>query len=62
MGLGVAIVSALMGLSRDVLPSVISTCRGHHDHLAIVFLNLFLGWTGFGWVALVWACTATRRD
>jgi hypothetical protein len=38
------------------LPFLIAFIRNHIDSLAIFVLNLFLGWTFFGWVvALVWA-------
>jgi len=38
------------------LPFLIALIRSHIDSLAIFILNLFLGWTFFGWVfALVWA-------
>ncbi|XBQ15827.1 MAG: superinfection immunity protein [Oceanicaulis sp.] len=40
------------------LPAFIAALRAHPDHLAIFFLNLFLGWTLIGWVvSLVWAVT-----
>ena len=38
------------------LPFLIALIRNHTDSMAIFVLNLFLGWTFFGWVvALVWA-------
>lgn len=38
------------------LPFIIALGREHIDSTAIFVLNLFLGWTFFGWVvALVWA-------
>ena len=41
------------------LPTVIALSRGHLSALAIFLLNLFLGWTGLGWIiALIWSCTA----
>ena len=40
------------------LPSVIARVRKHSFKWAIFFLNLFMGFTGFGWVAaFVWAFT-----
>lgn len=43
------------------LPSIIAILRNHQDWLAIVFLNLFLGWTLFGWFkALLWSGTTPR--
>jgi hypothetical protein len=37
------------------LPTVIAANRGHHV-TGILLLNLFLGWTGIGWIVmLLWA-------
>jgi hypothetical protein len=39
-------------------PFVVACMRKHKNSEAIFILNLFLGWTGFGWViALVWSAT-----
>ena len=39
-----------------LLPSLISFLRRNRNYPAIFLLNLFLGWTGTGWVvALVWS-------
>jgi hypothetical protein len=39
------------------LPAIIG--RTKRDRAGILLFNLFLGWTGIGWiVALVWACAA----
>ena len=38
------------------LPSFIAFSRAHKDRFAIFLLNLFLGWTILGWVAvLIWS-------
>lgn len=38
------------------LPSIIAFSNNRKNKVAIFVLNLFLGWTFFGWVgALVWA-------
>ena len=43
------------------IPMLVAGFRNHHNGVAIVALNLFLGWTFLGWViALVWALTAKR--
>lgn len=48
-----------IGLAMYFLPTIVAgvrhvTCRG-----GIVMLNIFLGWTGIGWIiALIWAFTA----
>ena len=41
------------------LPALVAHMRRLHESTAITMLNLFLGWTFFGWVAaLIWAITA----
>lgn len=48
-------------LSLYFLPTGVAMQRHHHQTLAIGILNLFLGWTGLGWIgALVWSATAVR--
>ncbi len=43
-------------------PSTIAENRKHHNYLAILFTNLFLGWTIIGWVvALIWSGTSVHE-
>ena len=59
-GTGAVLSVLAIGLSFYFLPFIIALIRGHHQRLAIFFLNLLLGWTFIGWVAsLIWACTKT---
>lgn len=45
------------------VPVLVAFLRHHHNRLAILMLNIFLGWTFLGWVAaLVWASTRVERD
>ena len=45
------------------LPSLIAARRHHHQDGPILVINLFLGWTGLGWVvALAWACGDIRKE
>jgi hypothetical protein len=56
---GIVIIPTL--LVAYFIPALVAGYRGHHQTLAIVVLNLLLGWTVLGWIgALVWACTAVR--
>jgi hypothetical protein len=41
-----------------LLPALIAFLRRHQNRYAIFFLNLFVGWTGIGWIiSFVWSCT-----
>lgn len=52
--LGSIYVILLIGIY--FLPSIVAMCRKHVNFTAIFILNLFLGFTLFGWVfALIWA-------
>ena len=45
------------------LPAIVAFGRNHHDKVAILVLNLLLGWTLLGWVgALVWSFTQVRKS
>lgn len=63
MGFDADLLIAGTGFLLYSLPAMVAGARQHHNQLAIVLLNLLLGWTVLGWVlALVWACTASRRS
>lgn len=53
----------VLGFGFYFLPAVLAFYRGHHNRVAILVLNLLLGWTFLGWVgALIWSLTAVRRE
>ncbi len=59
---GTVLVMMLLAIIGFFLPMIIAISRRHHNVIAIVFLNLLLGWTILGWVgALVWSLTAIRE-
>ena len=44
------------GVIIYLLPTFIATFRSHKNLAGIFILNLFLGWTLFGWIAaLIWS-------
>ncbi len=52
------IILSGLGLALYIVPSVVAGSRRHHQTLAIVAVNVLLGWTFLGWaVALIWALT-----
>ena len=52
-------VAFFLFLAVYFLPTIVALARSHHNAVAILLLNLFLGWTGIGWVlALIWALAA----
>lgn len=55
----VMIISVLVYL----LPSFIAAKRKHRSGMAIVALNIILGWTFLGWVgALIWSLTGNVEN
>lgn len=53
------VIAILIVFEIYFLPTTISFNRDQPNRLAILALNLFLGWTFFGWVVcLVWSLTA----
>lgn len=49
-------------LALYILPWGNAYSRGHHNAKAILVLNVFLGWTGIGWLAaLIWSFTTPNR-
>jgi hypothetical protein len=54
-------LAAFLSIMLGLLQAYIAGRRGHQNYLAILMLNVLLGWTGIGWiVAIVWACTEVR--
>ena len=55
-------VTGIVVLTIYFLPAIVASARLHRQTMAIVVLDLLLGWTLLGWIAaLVWACTADTR-
>lgn len=53
---------AFFGLLLFPIPIIIAVARKHPNAVAIIALDILLGWTFLGWVvALVWSLTATNR-
>ena len=49
-------LGAVVGVALYLLPSIVARQVQHHNVVAIVVLNVLLGWTLLGWIgALVWA-------
>lgn len=45
------------------IPTWNAYSRKHKNREAILTTNLFLGWSGLGWViALIWSCTNTKEE
>ena len=55
------VLCAALGLY--FLPFALVKYRKHRQSDAILLTNLFLGWTGLGWIAaLIWSATATKAE
>ena len=56
LGIFLFIVVAVIGLALYFLPTIIAVARKHPNLVAIVLIDVLLGWTFIGWVgALVWS-------
>jgi hypothetical protein len=55
-------LAAIFGFLLYFTPSFVAFYRRHHNRMAIAVLNLFLGWSGLGWiVALIWSFTVVQQ-
>lgn len=53
-------MAGLVGVGIYFLPSLIAVARQTHNTTGIFLLNLFLGWTGIGWIiALIMALVSS---
>jgi len=43
-------MAGLIGVGIYFLPSLVAVARHTHNATGIFLLNLFLGWTGIGWI------------
>ncbi len=57
----VLLIILIIAVILYFLPAVFAILRGHPSSGGIFALNLFLGWTGAGWLgSLVWSLSSTR--
>ena len=53
----------VIGIYIYIAPSIIAYNRKHHQKMAIIALNVLLGWSIIGWIiALIWSLSATVKD
>lgn len=58
-----AIIALVMIIAIYLLPVIIASTRSLNNTAAIAVVNIFLGWTFFGWIAaLVWALAEHDGD
>lgn len=60
----VLVVTVLIGiLALYLLPAIIAFHRGKRNKVAILLLNIFLGWSLIGWVgSLVWSVMVDAKS
>jgi hypothetical protein len=57
------LMTLIVLIALYLIPAWVAFGRHHHDRVAILVLNLLLGWSVLGWIiALVWALTAVRHE
>jgi len=51
----------VFGFGVYFLPAMIALVRSHHEFVTILLINIFLGWTIIGWIAiLAWALSSPQ--
>jgi ABC-type transport system involved in cytochrome c biogenesis permease component len=61
--IAIIIAALLCAFLVYFLPTFVAFFRHHHNRMAILVFNLFLGVSGIGWVAaLVWAFTFVKEQ
>lgn len=62
IGIWQLVIVAISGLPIYFLPWIIGVLRRHPRRGALFILNLLVGWTGIGWLALsAWAILEKPR-
>ncbi|HZT89536.1 MAG TPA: superinfection immunity protein [Stellaceae bacterium] len=62
LGNTVSIILLLLIIALYMLPTVVAAARDHPRRRAIGLLNILLGWTLIGWIALfLWAALAAPQ-
>ena len=52
----------LIATATYLLPTIVAVARKHPNKMAIILINIFLGWTFVGWLgALIWSVLAIDR-
>jgi hypothetical protein len=57
-----AFVTLALVVALYFIPTIVAAIRHHQNRVSIMLLNLFLGWTGLGWLAaLIWSASAINK-
>lgn len=57
-----AFVTLALVVALYFTPTIVAAIRHHQNRVSIMLLNLFLGWTGIGWLAaLIWSASALTK-
>ncbi len=57
----IAILASIISLLLYFLPSIIAFKRQHSSRYGILIINIFFGWTFFGWIiSLAWS--VSKKD
>ena len=59
----VAILIIIFSIILFLLPIIIAISRNHPNKVAIILINVLVGWTGIGWlIALIWSVLAIPSE
>jgi hypothetical protein len=54
-------IALVIGAALYFVPTIIAVVRHHPHALPIGLVNLLVGWTGLGWIAvLIWSCITVQ--
>jgi hypothetical protein len=57
------VLTTLAWVAVYLLPAIICCVRNHRNFVAIILIDVLLGWTVAGWIAaLIWAFTSPGTD
>lgn len=63
LGLFLCLVWLLIAFVIYFMPIIIAYIRQHNNIFSIIILNIFLGWTFFGWLAaLLWSLNSDVKS
>ena len=59
----ISLLIIVITLAIYIIPTIVAVKRKHPNKVAIILINIFLGWSFLGWIgALIWACILPNSE